>query len=308
MACGFWSMSGLSLTLVLAFSGLTLAIISSILFKYLRPLFFVLGILIDSDISIGVTFSTGFSFLCSLIFILLLCFIILFHKLVRIYVWSLIVWLAWTLSPSWRCIVALMLFKDSDLIFELKYLLFVMIISLLDFIWWALKLLHQNFGVLRNLRCSWWWIWNLLHNVFHSIRTMLALVHLFNYDGSPLLSSVRTFVSWVACYSLVTRGAGLSLLISFMLLFSFYFCLFPFLNLFLLGMLSNLWLVLCNQTVLDLSIIGSWTTIGSHRFVTAVIYVLSWSKIKLFLSYVNFIVDDYRTNHFSNVVFVSHTF
>ena len=308
MACIFWSMGGLSLALVLAFSSLTLAVGSCVLFKYLWSLFFVLGILIDSDISIRVTLSARFSFLSNLVFILLLCFIILFHKLIWIDVWSLIARLAGTLSSSWRCIVALMLFQHSDLVFELEYLLFVMIICLLDFIWGALKLLHQNFGVLRNLRCSWWWIWNLLHNVFHSIRTMLALVHLLNYDGSPLLSSVRTFVSWVACYSLVTRGAGLSLLISFMLLFSFYFCLFPFLNLFLLGMLSNLWLVLCNQTVLDLSIIGSWTTIGSHRFVTAVIYVLSWSKIKLFLSYVNFIVDDDWTNHFANIVLVSHTF
>ena len=154
-----------------------------------------------------------------------------------------------------------------------------MVVSLLNFIWRTLKFLHQNFGVLRNLRRSWWWIWNLLHNVFHSIRTMLALVHLFNYDGSPLLSSVRTFISWVTGYSLVARGAGLSLLISFMLLFGFNFCLFPFLSLFLLGMLSDLRLILCYKAVLDLSIVGSWTTISSHWFVTAVIYVLSWCKI-----------------------------
>ena len=154
-----------------------------------------------------------------------------------------------------------------------------MIIGLFDFIWRALKFLHQNFGVLRNLRSSRWRILHLSQNVLNIISTMLSLIYLLNDDGSSLLPSVRAFIPWVACHRLVTRRTDLCLLVSFLLFFILKFFLFSFYVLLLFSMIINLLLILWDQAILNLSVISPWTTICSHWLITTVVYVLCGSKI-----------------------------
>ena len=183
-----------------------------------------------------------------------------------------------------------------------------MVVSLLNFIWRTLKFLHQNFGVLRNLWGSWWRVLHLSQNVLNIISSMLSLIYLLNDDGSSLLPSVRAFISWVACHCLVTRRTDLRLLFSFLLFFSLNFCLFSLYVLLLFSMIFNLLLILCDQAILNLSVISSWTAICSHRLITTMVDVLCGSKVKLFLTDIYFIVYNDTTDHFSNILLVSHTF
>ena len=183
-----------------------------------------------------------------------------------------------------------------------------MVVSLLNFIWRTLKFLHQNFGVLRNLWGSWWRVLHLSQNVLNIISSMLSLIYLLNDDGSSLLPSVRAFISWVACHCLVTRRTDLRLLFSFLLFFSLNFCLFSLYVLLLFSMIFNLLLILCDQAILNLSVISSWTAICSHRLIATMVDVLCGSKIELFLTDIYFIVYNDTTDHFSNILLVSHTF
>ena len=306
LASLLWCMCRLSVTFILTFTCLALTI-TCVFFKYLWPLFFILAIVVNPNVCVWVTFSTRLTLLCVWGFILFLSFIVLLHELVRVYVWPLISWLRRTLSPSWRSVCTLLLLQDCNFVFKLENLLLMMIIGLLDFIWRALKFLHQNFGVLRNLWSSWWRILHLSQNVLNIISTMLSLIYLLNDDGSSLLPSVRAFIPWVACHGLVTRRTDLRLLISFLLFFILKFCLFSLYVLLLFSMILNLLLILCDQVVLNLSVISPRTTICSHWLIATVVYVLCGSKIELFLTDIYFIVYNDTTDHFSNILLVSHT-